>query len=612
MSSSESEQEQKILELEERETKKRKLDDQLGPKQEDKGKLKKKHKQLQKQLDNPPSFLFDTRGFKGQRQIQTKDIRDLVLHLLSDEKAQNWLYVENKRNIRHVVLLLAPGLPLPPSLASTPLSANLPLPIPSGADLPVLSKLFSHACPVKAPGDKGKLHSVMQNLLNVPITGAEKERRERERKKKGQEASTSNPAAYILTPSQLQEAAYPVAEPATSGSNNLVWKKRDANGWISTPYHVEQELGRTKKMLGVDCEMCLTEAGSELARISICDENGQSIYDQLVRPSKPVLDYLTQYSGITEQKLKNVTTTLDDVQDKLMTLVDHDTILVGHSLECDLRVLKLAHPYVIDTSLIYQHPRGPPYKASLKWLAQKWLKLEIQQSSSSGGQGHNSLEDASTAVKLVRLKMEKGPGFGDFKSDEETIFERLGRVQGGPDGRKCRTAMIDQGNPAQWLGGKASNTVACKNDDEVLQGLIEQIPQNELTVARLMDVSHGLGWSTPTSNQPTISDTIYNGVLSTSPQPSKISSSPSTLFSALNSQLSTLHSSLPPLTALVVLTGHGDPRPLSALNAKKVRFEKMWKEGKKGEETWLEEEERQLETLARETRRGWAFFCVKQ
>ena len=75
--------------------------------------------------------------------------------------------------------------------------------------------------------------------------------------------------------------------------------------------------------------------------------------------------------------------------------------------------MQLVHSWVIDTSVLYQHPRGPPFKASLKWLAQKWLKCEIQSAvaneTSSGG--HDSEEDARTCIDLLNLKLEKGPCF---------------------------------------------------------------------------------------------------------------------------------------------------------------------------------------------------------
>lgn len=132
------------------------------------------------------------------------------------------------------------------------------------------------------------------------------------------------------------------------------------------------------------------------------------------------------------------------------------------------------HPWVIDTSVIYHHTRGPPYKASLKWLAQKWLSKEIQKPSKTADGlqivGHNSEEDARAAVELVKLKMAKGPTFGEFATDMESIFERLAMAD-----PKKRTAIVDHGNPAQWHGAKADTAVACKTDDEVRT--TESLPQ---------------------------------------------------------------------------------------------------------------------------------------
>ena len=51
---------------------------------------------------------------------------------------------------------------------------------------------------------------------------------------------------------------------------------------------------------------------------------------------------LYRYSGITEDMLKNVTTTLADVQKRLIDLFPSDAILLGHSFENDLRALKVA------------------------------------------------------------------------------------------------------------------------------------------------------------------------------------------------------------------------------------------------------------------------------
>lgn len=73
---------------------------------------------------------------------------------------------------------------------------------------------------------------------------------------------------------------------------------------------------------------------------------------------------------------------------------------MGHSLENDLQALKLMHTRVIDTCVLFPHPRGPPYRSSLRHLAQKYLKAKIQDQGA-----HDSVEDARTAMALAQLKV---------------------------------------------------------------------------------------------------------------------------------------------------------------------------------------------------------------
>jgi len=63
--------------------------------------------------------------------------------------------------------------------------------------------------------------------------------------------------------------------------------------------------------------------------------------------------------------LDDVTTTLHDVQQTLRTLLPPDAILVGQSLNSDLHTLKMMHPYIIDTSVIFNLTGDRYYKIPL-------------------------------------------------------------------------------------------------------------------------------------------------------------------------------------------------------------------------------------------------------
>lgn len=162
-------------------------------------------------------------------------------------------------------------------------------------------------------------------------------------------------------------------------------------------------------MYAMDCEMCMTSVGSELTRISIVDENHCIVYESLVKPYNNITDYLTQYSGINKSLLENVTKRIEDVQNDLKELLPPDAILVGQSLNIDLHALKMMHPYIIDTSYIFNFTGQRSRKPKLKTLAREFLNEDIQE----GKHGHCPVEDSLACLKLVQLKLNNSPEFGD-------------------------------------------------------------------------------------------------------------------------------------------------------------------------------------------------------
>ncbi|XP_035166690.1 RNA exonuclease 1 homolog isoform X5 [Oxyura jamaicensis] len=160
---------------------------------------------------------------------------------------------------------------------------------------------------------------------------------------------------------------------------------------------------RNRGIYALDCDMCYTTQGLELTRVTVVDDKLQVVYDTFVKPDSEVVDYNTRFSGVTEDDLKNTTTTLQDVQAILLNLFSADTILIGHSLENDLFALKLIHDKVVDTSLIFPHRLGLPHKRALRSLMADYL-MRIHQGDVDG---HNSSEDAIACMELILWKVKE-------------------------------------------------------------------------------------------------------------------------------------------------------------------------------------------------------------
>ncbi|KAH7339501.1 hypothetical protein B0J17DRAFT_767226 [Rhizoctonia solani] len=583
-----------------------------------------KNKKLKKaeakaQNDKPPSLSFaggELRKRKGP--ISVEEVRDVFLHLFADGAPTKFLVIENPRNILRAVLLLVPGIS-PEAVGATdpPISSAYPITIGTTetSKIPAINSCYSHACPTRATGEPTKMHSVLTTLLQSPISSEQRRKRLLERQQ--QKFSNDDPSTYILDTPDMLDNDYPVPSYSREGLSvnpesvraTSSWPaaaptpQTRENGWIETP---QTSKDGALKVVAIDCEMCETEDGKVLARVCAVDfYSDKVVYDQLVLPDKPVIDYLTQFSGITAEQLAPVTHKLADAQAGLLELIDKDTIVVGHSLENDLRALKLAHPRCIDTSIIYKHPRGAPYKPGLKWLAQKWLNLDIQMKQG----GHDPEEDARACLALLSKKMKEGPDFGVFKQDVESIFERLSKSN-GRHGKGSTSAVIDHGNPRAWHGAKATAAVSCQTDDEVVTGIIDAAQNHDFVFGRLLELSQALGWTTPRA-QP-------NTNASPTPTPAPTDPDPSTLesaYAAVNARIATIHKSLPAGTVLCIMSGNGDPRQMSTLNTKKSRWDGMMRERKRPEdipqeEWWTMEQGRLLEDATERAKRGLAFFCL--
>lgn len=520
-----------------------------------------------------------------------------------------------------------------------------------------LADVFQHVWPVKAPGDSryNKVHSPLQAILlsSLPkAKGNDGQKGPKPPKDKNFVSKRTPITTFFSSMDLLHENEYTL-HPAfftteEEKSANAENRRRAGHtaelGWVDT--HVPSlEAGKVPEaevqqgsmtaghdVLSMDCEMCITEGGnSELARISLVRWDGEVVLDEFVKPQRPVMDYLTQFSGITKEKLDPVTTTLADIQQKLLSILTPRSVIVGHSLNSDLNALKLTHPFIVDTTVIYPHPRGPPLKCSLKWLTQKYLGKEIQK----GTTGHDSVEDARAVLELVKQKCEKGEQWGSTDASNESIFRRLARSpRPATTGEGRAGAVVDWGNPERGLGAQATVAIGCTNDSEVVEGISSavtgdasnpSIPEDgvDFTWARMRELEAHRGWCNrlPDPNNANESTAVVPPPEETTPTTSISANATGSAqkhladtVSRTVSNISAVYDSLPPCTLFMVYSGTGDPREVSRLQGMQKQYRAEFQSRKPWDELsvkWTDDEEQALKKACERAREGCGFMCVK-
>lgn len=171
------------------------------------------------------------------------------------------------------------------------------------------------------------------------------------------------------------------------------------------PYKSTEDLFPTSdnayKALGIDCEMGFTTQGFELLRITAMDFlSGKEVIDILVKPLGEVVDLNTKFSGVAA--IKEDADTFQEGIARLASVMDHNTILVGHGLENDLNAMRLLHKRVVDTAILYpRHKATPKFRYSLKQLSFEFLGRVIQTGE------HDSGEDSLAAIDVVKHFIKK-------------------------------------------------------------------------------------------------------------------------------------------------------------------------------------------------------------
>lgn len=639
--------------------------------------------------------------------VKISDLQNLVLYLLADGSGPQWISVRHKKDIERVVCLMVPGLEadmfnaninLDPSqepvVKSTSQQADagaednhpskkLKITISPDDYYPVklvtpklpaplqpFAEMFPHIWPVKTPGEFNRMHSPLQAMLTSPLPKAKDEKKIKGPKPPREGAKWQNQRTpiteFLATREELMDNGYAIhpaylrsdAERAAEKARRHKYCQSEEDGWINLPDissldesivpsdEIEQgSILQGRKVLTVDCEMITTtEEKFALARVSFIDWDGNIVLDELVKPPGTVTDYLTQYSGITKEMMEPVTQTLAELQTKLKDVLTPRTILLGHSLDSDLRALRIAFPFIVDTTLIYPHPKGPPQKSSLKWLTQKYLSREIQ---NRGPQGHDSVEDAKACLDLVKQKCERGKMWGTSEATSESIFKRLGRVgvedekdEGGmlseekeEQAKAGRTgAVVDWGDPKRGFGAAATCTVPCESDADVVAGVQrvltgpqtteeanapgQHIPSGgcDFVWARLRELEALRGWWTRTTSADAAARLANTLADNNASEGQEITTSAlADAVARTTASVKAIYDSLPPKTAFIVYSGGGDPTEMRRLQSMQQQYKRDFQTMKWDELPikWTDVEEQELKKAAMKARSGVGFVVCK-
>ncbi|GME77328.1 unnamed protein product [[Candida] boidinii] len=351
------------------------------------------------------------------KKLSIPNLRDFLLWSLTDfNENPNWCTIENRQCINKLVFVFVPGLSSEEFGKESFQDLVKPLQVNNckiPEELSFIKNEFNQVFPLITPGSKKSIYNSLETLTKLKLSKKEKKRLLDQIDKKKLKLKD-----LLMTKDQLIENNYPM-DYNEDGSLN-----ESTKDFVRT-VDLTPEAGEDvePKAFAIDCEMCNAESGKVLTRVSLVDFNGKVIMDELVKPDEEIIDYVTKYSGISEEMLKDVKTSLKDIQEKLLGIISSRDYLIGHSLESDLNVLKLKHFNIIDTAICFDHPRGPPSKISLKNLMLQYLSKNIQ----DGEHGHDSIEDSISCIELIKLKLNKNYLFGK-NLDEETIFKKINKM----------------------------------------------------------------------------------------------------------------------------------------------------------------------------------------
>jgi hypothetical protein len=184
-------------------------------------------------------------------------------------------------------------------------------------------------------------------------------------------------------------------------------------GFLPTPTSMPWQFPK-RKAIALDCEMVgVGPKGNQdaLAFLSAVDFfTGEILINNYVQPTEKIKQWRTRVSGVTPPGLAAAVASgqaifgWEAARQALWEYADANTVLIGHALDNDLRILRILHFKVVDSAILTGElvfNPAPDARLRRSWALKMLTKALLNRDIQIGNHGHNCLEDTFATRDVV-------------------------------------------------------------------------------------------------------------------------------------------------------------------------------------------------------------------
>ncbi|KAG9845455.1 hypothetical protein KCU98_g9768, partial [Aureobasidium melanogenum] len=230
-----------------------------------------------------------------------------------------------------------------------------------------------------------------------------------------------------------------------------------------------------RRAIALDCEMAggrvCDGLVNQLIQLTAIDYfSGEVLISALVKPTLEIQQWRTEIHGVSRSMMSRAIdngTALRDVfhaRQLLFYFMNRNTILVGHALQNDLNVLKIAHDRCVDSELLAKAAinRAGQNGVGLQKLCDELLGLSVQREAS-----HSCLEDSFAAREAVIYMVSHPEKLSVWaKAKQKVIDEELATRAAA---RKAKEEAREQ------AAVDAAKEKAARADDKRVQAVLSRV-----------------------------------------------------------------------------------------------------------------------------------------